>query len=105
MPARGVVDALRERGVSVPEDIAVVGLDNWDVIAGATRPPLTTIDMTLHELRWRASRRMSAMINDATTQDEAIGLSCWLLVRQSCDASFAGFAHWAAADVTGRAAQ
>jgi len=37
MPARGVVDALRERGVSVPED-AVVGLGNWDVIAVATPP-------------------------------------------------------------------
>ena len=43
--ARGVVDALRERGISVPGDVAVVGFDNWEIISAATRPALTTIDM------------------------------------------------------------
>ena len=37
--ARGAVDALRERGVSVPDDVAVIGFDNWEVVAAATRPP------------------------------------------------------------------
>src|SRR5436190_146661 len=45
--ARGVADALRERGVDVPGQIAVVGYDNWDTMALACRPPLTTIDMDL----------------------------------------------------------
>ena len=48
--ARGVIDALRESGVRVPDDVAVVGFDNWDVIAAATRPAITTVDMNLHEL-------------------------------------------------------
>src|SRR5207248_2899967 len=43
--ARGVVDALRERGVRVPDDVAVVGFDNWEIMAEGSRPPLTTIDM------------------------------------------------------------
>ena len=45
-----MIDALRESGVRVPDDVAVVGFDNWDVIAAATRPPVTTIDMNLREL-------------------------------------------------------
>ena len=40
--ARGVVDALRERGIVVPDDVSLVGFDNWTIVAEATRPPLTT---------------------------------------------------------------
>src|SRR6478736_4003431 len=45
-----VVYALRERGVSVPGDVSVVGFDNWEIVAKETRPPLTTVDMNLKEL-------------------------------------------------------
>jgi len=48
--ARGVVEALREAGRSVPRDVAIVGFDNWDVMALASRPPLTTVDRNLAEL-------------------------------------------------------
>lgn len=34
--ARGALDALRERGISVPGDIAIMGFDNWDVIVDGT---------------------------------------------------------------------
>ena len=37
--ARGVADALRESGRRVPDDIALVGYDNWDVFAETSRPP------------------------------------------------------------------
>src|SRR5579884_3860251 len=45
--ARGAVDALHEHGVRIPDDVAVVGFDNWEPIACATRPALTTVDMNL----------------------------------------------------------
>jgi DNA-binding LacI/PurR family transcriptional regulator len=48
--ARGVTDGLRELGRRVPEEIAVVGYDNWEVMALASRPPLTTVDMNLGEI-------------------------------------------------------
>ncbi|RYE48582.1 MAG: LacI family transcriptional regulator, partial [Hyphomicrobiales bacterium] len=54
--ARGVIDALRERSVRVPEDVAVVGFDNWEIVAAATRPPLTTVDLNLKELGREAGR-------------------------------------------------
>jgi DNA-binding LacI/PurR family transcriptional regulator len=40
--ALGVMDALLERGVRVPEDIAIVGLDDIE-LAGRARVPLTTV--------------------------------------------------------------
>jgi LacI family transcriptional regulator len=48
--ARGVGDALREAGRRVPADVALTGFDNWDVMALASRPPLTSIDMDLEGL-------------------------------------------------------
>ena len=35
---------------SVPDDVAIVGFDNWDVMTEATRPPLTSVDMNLKAL-------------------------------------------------------
>ena len=83
--ARGVVDGLRDQGVRVPDDIAVVGFDNWEIIAAATRPPLTTIDMNLRELGREAGLRLLAMI-DGESGSGVVRLPCRLVVRQSCGA-------------------
>lgn len=85
--ARGVVDALRDRDVGVPDDIAVVGFDNWEIIAAATRPALTTIDMNLHELGRQAGLRMLAMIDGKEQERGVVRLPCSLVVRESCGAS------------------
>jgi LacI family transcriptional regulator len=53
--ARGAADRLRERSVSVPDDIAVTGFDDWDVIVEGSRPPLTTINRRLGEVGRRAA--------------------------------------------------
>jgi LacI family transcriptional regulator len=84
--ARGCVDALRDHGVRVPDDIAVVGFDNWQIIAAATRPPLTTIDMNLHELGRQAGFRLLEMIDGKSRQSGVIRLPCSLVVRESCGA-------------------
>jgi LacI family transcriptional regulator len=61
--ARGVTEALTEAGVSVPDDVAVVGTDNWALIARAARPPLTTVDMRLSEVGRRAAHFLIAAID------------------------------------------
>jgi LacI family transcriptional regulator len=81
--ARGAVDALIGAGVSVPDDIAVVGFDNWEIIAAATRPPLTTVDMNLHELGRQAGLRLLALI-DGRSETGVVRLPCRLVVRESC---------------------
>ena len=67
----------------MPEDVAVVGFDNWDVIAAATRPPITTIDMNLRELGRQAGLRLLNMV-DGSTPSGVERLPCSLVVRQSC---------------------
>ncbi|NNC13779.1 LacI family DNA-binding transcriptional regulator [Planctomonas sp. JC2975] len=59
--ARGVAERLRERGVGVPDDIAITGFDDWDVVVEGCRPPLTTIDRRLGEI----GRRSAELLLDA----------------------------------------
>ncbi len=60
--ARGASDLLREMGLAVPADVAIVGFDNWDVMAVAARPPLTSIDMNLKALGREAGDSLIEMI-------------------------------------------
>jgi LacI family transcriptional regulator len=80
--ARGAADALREAGRSVPADIALVGFDNWDVMAAASRPTLTTVDPNLTELgRAAASELLAAM--DGPTEGGVRTIPCRLVQRES----------------------
>ncbi|MGW2094257.1 LacI family DNA-binding transcriptional regulator [Promicromonospora sukumoe] len=60
--ARGGCDRLRELGVRVPDDVAVTGYDDWEVMSLASRPPLTTVDMQLERLGQRAAELLIAAI-------------------------------------------
>ena len=80
--ARGVMDGLRERGCAIPGDVAVVGFDNWEIVAEAARPPLTTVDLNLHEVGRVASARLLAML-EGTSESGTVRLPCSLVVRAS----------------------
>ncbi|MFI2363066.1 LacI family DNA-binding transcriptional regulator [Promicromonospora sp. NPDC019610] len=60
--ARGGCDRLRELGIRVPDDVAVTGYDDWEVMSLASRPPLTTVDMQLERLGQRAAELLIAAI-------------------------------------------
>jgi LacI family transcriptional regulator len=80
--ARGVADTLRAVGRRVPDDIALVGFDNWVPIAKGAMPPLTSIDMCLEEVGRVAATRLL----DAIGGDEAFGVqrvAPRLVVRES----------------------
>ena len=43
--AMGAYDAIKELGLTIPNDVAIVGFDNLEVIAAHLRPQLTTIEL------------------------------------------------------------
>jgi LacI family transcriptional regulator len=77
-----VAEALRELGRRIPDDIALVGYDNWDVFATTSRPPLTTVDMGLKELGRVAARRLLAAIESNPSHGLEL-LPCHLVIRES----------------------
>lgn len=51
--AMGAYEALKELGLRIPDDVAIVGFDNQELIAAHLRPPLSTIALPHHEMgRW-----------------------------------------------------
>lgn len=82
--ARGVIDALRERGIGVPDDVGVIGFDNWEIVAEATRPPLTSVDMNLSTLGREAGLALLSLVGGQPAAPGIRKLPCRLVVRQSC---------------------
>lgn len=82
--ARAAVDGLRERGVRVPEDVSVIGFDNWEIVAAQTRPPLTTVDMNLKALGREAGLTVLALAEGHAVEPGIRTLPCELIIRQSC---------------------
>ncbi|SOD66652.1 transcriptional regulator, LacI family [Streptomyces zhaozhouensis] len=80
--ARGALDTLRESGRRVPEDVGVVGFDNWGVLAEGARPPLTSVDMDLQGLGELAARRLLSLI-EGNRESGLVHHPCRLEVRAS----------------------
>lgn len=81
--AIGAVRAARERGLRVPEDIAITG---WDDIALAehVRPGLTTVRQPLRELGATAAALLTERIRGTRTEPHHVLLPTALVVRASC---------------------
>src|SRR5579885_1882877 len=84
--ARGAVDTLRERGIRVPDDVAVVGFDNWEPIASAARPALTTVDMNLRDVGQYVGQSLLAILA-GEHRSGIVRLPCSLIVRDSSGAA------------------
>lgn len=80
---RGALDALRERGISVPGDIAIMGFDNWDVIVDGTHPALTSVDMNLDLLGRMAAERLFGAIGGKPLTPGTLLVPCRLAIRAS----------------------
>jgi LacI family transcriptional regulator len=80
--ASGVAQALTELGRRVPDDIAIVGYDNWEIFAADCKPPLTTIDLNLQELGATAVAHLFAAM-EGTPAAGVVRQACRLVVRES----------------------
>ncbi|WP_345069629.1 LacI family DNA-binding transcriptional regulator [Leifsonia kafniensis] len=80
--ARGALDILREAGKIVPDEIAVMGFDNWEIFTSGARPALTSVDMNLETLGRAAARRLFAAI-DGDHSGGIQKLPCRVVVRET----------------------
>lgn len=84
--AMGSIKAIREAGLHVPDDFAVVGFDDIEV-AAHTHPPLTTMRVPKEEMGALAVRKMVEFIESGEKLNEKTLVSTELIVRDSCGAT------------------
>jgi LacI family transcriptional regulator len=82
LSAVGAMQALREFGRRVPEDVSVVGFDDIP-LAAHTDPPLTTIHQPMHEMGQAAARMLLSHLDGAPVPDEPEIIVTTLVVRGS----------------------
>ena len=61
--ARHVLEACRTLGVLVPEQVAVVGVDNDETICELTNPPLSSVDQGAHRLGHEAAATLDKIMS------------------------------------------
>lgn len=84
--AFGAKAAIREGGLNVPQDIALVGFDDVPV-ARYTDPPLTTVKLPARELGRVAGDRLVRMIDGEKMPGTRVLLETQLVIRESCGAN------------------
>ncbi|GIF63022.1 LacI family transcriptional regulator [Asanoa ishikariensis] len=82
MMAIGALDAARERGLRVPEDLAVMGFDDIDA-ASLVTPQLTTIANPAREIGVACARLLLDRINGVAGPPREIVIPTQLVRRQS----------------------
>lgn len=80
--ATGALMALRQAGLNVPGDVAVVGFDDLPY-ASALTPPLTTVRVPVETIGLLASRQLVELIQTGTAELHTL-LPNELVIRQSC---------------------
>ncbi|MBB0244540.1 LacI family DNA-binding transcriptional regulator [Streptomyces alkaliphilus] len=80
--ALGAIEALRRRGLRVPEDVSVIGFDDLPEVRWCS-PPLTTVRQPLAEMGKLAARTALRMARGETIETPRLELATELLVRAS----------------------
>ncbi|NVK34343.1 MAG: LacI family DNA-binding transcriptional regulator [Rhodobacteraceae bacterium] len=80
--ALGCIEALKERGKSVPADVSVIGFDNRD-IAQFIRPPLTTLHLPMFEMGAMAVEMIHDIAGGLKSSHDQLKVECPIIERDS----------------------
>lgn len=84
--AFGAMEAIREAGLKIPDDIAIASIDNT-LESAYTRPPLTTVNIPKYEMGVLAFQKLRRLIQGEDTVPVKTIVYSELIVRESCGAT------------------
>lgn len=82
MRSMGVIKALKEKGLKIPEDVPVVGYDDLTV-ASFFDPPLTTVRQPTYEVGLHAIKTLQKLIDHKKPEENKKVFNPELIIRES----------------------
>jgi len=83
LAAFGAMDAARECGLSIPDDISIIGFDDIPQ-ASFVYPKLTTVRQPLEQMGQIAVKMLLEQIEDQSRPPQRVALATQLVIRDSC---------------------
>lgn len=80
--AVGAMRAIKERGLKIPDDVAVIAFDNYP-LSQFTEPPMSVVDIDVFELGVHAANALMNKLRNPNLQVQYSMLSPTLIVRES----------------------
>lgn len=80
--AYGAIQAINEAGLTIPDDIAIIGFDDLE-FSSLTSPPLTTIRQPRYQMGLKAMELLTKILRDEAENGVKIPLKPELIVRRS----------------------
>ncbi len=80
--AAGAINAILDSGLSVPNDVKVLGFDNRD-FSSFWRPAISTFDIPLEEMGLMGAYKLKEIIENDNSRDEIITLQSKIIPRKS----------------------
>jgi DNA-binding LacI/PurR family transcriptional regulator len=80
--ALGAMQAIKQNGMKIPDDIAMVGFDDIP-LAEYFDPPLTSLHLPAYGLGWAGGERLIRLVNKEGLDTDGVLLESELIIRQS----------------------
>ena len=85
IPARELADACRRFGLRVPDDVALLGVDNDDLECGLTWPPLSSVATPSRRIGYEAARLLDDLMAGKPRRGGLFLPPAGVVTRQSTD--------------------
>ncbi len=96
--AHQILMACGDHGIAVPDEVAVIGVDNDEVICELCRPPLTSIELNPQKVGYEAAALLDGMLSGRQQPEEHVLVEpLGVVARQSTDVVAIGDADLVAA--------
>jgi LacI family transcriptional regulator len=83
---REVIEACTQAGLKVPEEIAVVGVDNDEVFCDLSDPPMSSVSLNIETAGYRAAALLDGLMSGTITEPASIKVEALCVVtRRSSD--------------------
>jgi len=78
-----VIAAAKLANLSVPDDVAVIGVDNDEVVCGLTDPPLSSVAVNFERAGYEAAHVLAALMRGGTTPSRIVVSPTHVVPRRS----------------------